>query len=63
MFQAVSTTAEYGNIYTKLESEYEKYGGKCTVDLAFGGIQRMYLIKLLQDDLFSDLLTEEERNA
>ena len=31
--------ANYADICTKLESEYEKHGGKCTVDLAFGGIQ------------------------
>ena len=33
------------------------------MDLAFGGVQRPYLIKLSQDDLFPNLPTEEEQNA
>ena len=57
-----SLVADYGDIYTKLECEYEKHGGKCTVDSAFGGVQRPYLIKSSQDDLFSDLPTQQERN-
>ena len=57
-----SLVADYRDIYTKLEREYEKHGGKCTVDSAFGGVQRPYLIKLSQDNLFSDLPTQQERN-
>ena len=53
----------YSGIYTKFGGEFEKHCGKYTVDLAFSGVQRPSLINLLQDDLFSDLATEEERNA
>ena len=33
------------------------------MDSAFGGIQRLYLIISLQDDLFLGVPTEEERNV
>ena len=33
------------------------------MDSAFGSIQRPYLIKLSQDDLFLDLPTDEERDV
>ena len=44
-----SQIADYGNIYDKLESVYEKDGAQCTVDSAFGNITREYLIKSSQD--------------
>ena len=40
-----SQVADYGNIFDKLESVYERDGGKCTVDSAFGNATRDYLKK------------------
>ena len=47
-----SQIAEMGNIYEKLEKMWNLYGGKCTVDSAFGRVNREFIIKLSQDDLF-----------
>ena len=44
-----SQIADYGNIYDKLESVYERDGAQCTVDSAFSNITREYLIKSSQD--------------
>jgi len=44
-----SQIADYGNIYDKLESVYERDGAQCTVDSAFGNVTREYLIKSSQD--------------
>ena len=44
-----SQIADYGNIYDKLESAYERDGVQCTVDSAFGNVTREYLIKSSQD--------------
>ena len=55
--------ANYDDIYAKLESEYNKYGGKCTMGSAFGDVQRPYLIELLQDNFIPNLPTEEKWNA
>lgn len=43
-----SKIAEWGNIYTKLESVYERTGSKCTVDSAFSLSNKPYLIKSSQ---------------
>ena len=44
-----SQIADYGNIYDKLESVYQRDGAKCTVDSAFGNVTREYLIKSSQE--------------
>ena len=44
-----SQVADYGNIFDKLESVYERDGGKCTVDSAFGNATRDYLKKPSQE--------------
>jgi hypothetical protein len=44
-----SQVADYGNIYDKLESVFERDGAQCTVDSAFGNVSREYLIKSSQD--------------
>ena len=44
-----STVAEYGGVYAKLEVMFDKYGMKCTADLAFGGKTYPFLIKSSQD--------------
>jgi len=44
-----SQIADYGNIYDKLESVYDRDGAQCTVDSAFGNITREFLIKSSQE--------------
>ena len=44
-----SQIANYGDIYDKLEIVYQRDGGQCTVDSAFGNVNREFLIKLLQE--------------
>ncbi len=44
-----SQVADYGKIYDKLASVYERDGAQCTVDSAFGNVTREYLIKSSQD--------------
>ncbi len=44
-----SQVADYRNIYDKLESVYERDGGICTVDSAFGNVTRDYLTKFSQE--------------
>jgi hypothetical protein len=44
-----SQIADYGNIYDKLESVYDRDGAQCTVDSAFGNITRAFLIKSSQE--------------
>ena len=48
-----STVAEWGNIYSKLESSCLQYGGRCVVDSAFCRGQYPVLIKSAQDQLGS----------
>jgi hypothetical protein len=58
-----SQVAELGQIYQKLETVYETTGGKCCVDLAFGNLERDYLLKLGQDLLGSSAPTRHEQNV
>ena len=44
-----SQIADYGDIYDKLEMVYQRDGGQCTVDSAFGNVNREFLIKSSQD--------------
>jgi hypothetical protein len=44
-----SEIAHWGDIYTKLDDQYERTGGKCVVDSAFCGIGRESIIKSVQD--------------
>jgi hypothetical protein len=55
-----SQVADWGNVYDKLEFVYQKTGGKCTVDSAFGRIQREFLIKSSPDSLVGSGRTREE---
>ena len=55
-----SQVAGWGDIYVKLERVYQATGGKCTVDSAFGGAERPFLIKSSQDDLCSSATTHRE---
>jgi len=43
-----SMIAEWGGVYDKLEKVYERCGGKCTVDSAFGSARYDFLIKSSQ---------------
>lgn len=56
-----SAIAEYGRIYDKLESVYERDGAQCTVDSAFGNVTREFLIKSSQDVIHID--NHHERNV
>jgi len=40
--------AEWGGVQEKLEGVYERWGGKCTVDSAFGSARYDFLIKSSQ---------------
>ena len=40
-----SQIANYGDIYDKLEMVHQRDGGQCTVDSAFGNVNREFLIK------------------
>ena len=48
-----SQFADYGNIYEKLQTVYERDGAQCTVDSAFGNVSRIFLIKSSQDLIHS----------
>jgi hypothetical protein len=41
--------ADYGDIYDKLETVYQQDGGQCTIDSAYGNVNREFLIKLSQE--------------
>jgi len=56
-----SQVAHWGRVYDKLEAVYDKTGGKCTVDSAFGKVNRPFLIKSSQDCLVSTMPTCEEQ--
>ena len=43
-----SMIADWGGVYEKLEDVYERWGGKCTVDSAFGSARYDFLIKSSQ---------------
>ena len=43
-----SLIADYGDKYDKLETVYQRDGGQCTVDLAFGNVNKEFLIKSSQ---------------
>jgi DDE superfamily endonuclease len=49
-----SQIADYGSIYDKLESVYDRDGAQCTVDSAFGNITRVFLIKSSQELIHID---------
>ena len=49
-----STVAEWGSVYTKLESVYNSSGLKFVIDSAFSSANVEYLIKSLQDFLLAD---------
>lgn len=57
-----SQVAELGRIYHKLEQVYERTGGKCCVDSAFGNLERDYLLKSGQDLLGSSAPTRREQS-
>ena len=44
-----SQIAEDGDLYDKLETVYQRDGGQCTVDSAFGNMNREFLIKSSQE--------------
>ena len=56
-----SQVAHWGRVYDKLEAVYDETGGKCTVDSAFGKVNRPFLIKSSQDCLVSTMPTREEQ--
>ncbi len=57
-----SQVAELGRIYHKLEQVYERTGGKCCVDSAFGNLEWDYLLKSGQDLLGSSAPTCREQS-
>ena len=56
-----SQVAHWGKVYDKLGAMYDETGGKCTVDSAFGKVNRPFLIKSSQDYLVSTMPTREEQ--
>jgi len=56
-----SQVAHWGKVYDKLGAMYDETGGKCTVDFAFGKVNRPFLIKSSQDYLVSTVPTCEEQ--
>ena len=44
-----SQIADYGDIHDKIEMVYQQDGGQCTVDSAFGNVNRDFLIKSSQE--------------
>ena len=56
-----SQVAHWGKVYDKLGAVYDETGGKCTVDSAFGKVNKPYLIKSSQDYLVSTMPTREEQ--
>ncbi len=55
-----SQVAEWGNIYTKFENMFDRYGVRCAVDSGFGKIDRDFMVKSTQDDLTSNKTTQQE---
>ncbi len=55
-----SQVAEWGNIYTKLETMFDRYGVQCAVDSGFGKIDRDFMVKSAQDGLTSNKTTQQE---
>ena len=56
-----SQVAYWGRVYDKLQAVYDETGGKCTVDSAFGKVNRPFLIKSSQDYLVSTMPTRAEQ--
>ena len=56
-----SQVAHWGRVYDKLGAVYDETGGKCTVDSAFGKVNRPFLIKSSQDYLVSTMPTRHEQ--
>jgi hypothetical protein len=56
-----SQVAEHGNIYGKLEDVFWLTGAKCSINLAFGQVNREYLYKLSQDLFGSSAPTRHAR--
>ena len=56
-----SQVAHWGRVYDKLGAVYDDTGGKCTVDSAFGKVNRPFLIKSSQDYLVSTMPTRHEQ--
>jgi len=49
--------ANYGDIYDKLETVYQRDGGQCTVDSAFGNVNLEFFYQIVTgDDPHSKLL-------
>ena len=59
----VSTIAEWGNTYQKLEHVFETLGGKCTVDSAFSKKRYWFLVISSQTDPDSDDPNDYRVNA
>ncbi len=55
-----SQVAEWGNIYTKFENMFDRYGVQCAVDSGFGKIDNDFMVKSTQDDLTSNKTTQQE---
>ena len=58
-----SQVAHWGRVYDKLGAVYANTGGKCTVDSAFGKVNRPFLIKSSQDYLVSAMPTRHEQRV
>ena len=56
-----SQVAHWGRVYNKLGAVNDETGGKCTVDSAFGKVNRPFLIKSSQDYLVSTMSTRQEQ--
>ncbi len=56
-----SQVAHWGMVYDKLGAVYDETGGKCTVDSAFGKVNRLFLIKSSQEYLISTMPTRQEQ--
>ncbi len=55
-----SQVAEWGNIYAKLETMFDKYGVRCAVDSGFGKIKKHLMVKPKKDDSNSNKTTCQE---
>ncbi len=55
-----SQVAEWGNIYAKLETMFDKYGVQCAVDSGFGKIEKHLMVKPKKDDSNSNKTTCQE---
>jgi hypothetical protein len=58
-----SQVAHWGRVYEKLGAVCADTGGKCTVDSAFGTVNRPFLIKSSQDYLVSTMPTRHEQRV